>query len=79
MWPMLLGNSGGDSFLTGVPSKMEETGVLAESLPNAHDRAEAPLDAQLNRAIAALLLWWILRPPTATRAIIYSQMAAPRG
>ncbi|KAF0294814.1 hypothetical protein FJT64_007595 [Amphibalanus amphitrite] len=31
MWPMLLGNSGGDSFLTGVPSKMEETGVLAES------------------------------------------------
>ncbi|KAF0290636.1 hypothetical protein FJT64_011186 [Amphibalanus amphitrite] len=30
MWPMLLGNSGGDSFLTGVPSKMEETGVLAE-------------------------------------------------
>ncbi|KAF0308973.1 Integrin beta-PS [Amphibalanus amphitrite] len=30
MWPMLLGNSGGDSFLTGVPSKMEETGVLAD-------------------------------------------------
>ncbi|KAF0314015.1 hypothetical protein FJT64_015497 [Amphibalanus amphitrite] len=29
MWPMLLGNSGGDSFLAGVPSKMEETGVLA--------------------------------------------------
>ncbi|KAF0295788.1 Alpha-2-macroglobulin-like protein 1 [Amphibalanus amphitrite] len=34
MWPMLLGNSGGDSFLTGVPSKMEETGVLAD-LPGA--------------------------------------------
>ncbi|KAF0293453.1 hypothetical protein FJT64_008740 [Amphibalanus amphitrite] len=33
MWPMLLGNSGGDSFLTGVPSKMEETGVLAERRP----------------------------------------------